>query len=130
VHGHEGGARGGGHRGQRGRHVVDHAGPGGHRRLGDLGLAGVDRHLCTPGHQGLDDRDDPAQLLVDRHGLGARAGGLAADVDPVGALVDQPAAVRDGGVGVEEPATVRERVGCHVEDTHDSTRTKRHGQPS
>ena len=36
--------------------------------------------------QPFDDRDDARELLLDRHRLGARPRGLAADVDDVGAL--------------------------------------------
>ena len=92
---------------------------------GDRRLAGVDRDPDAVGGQRLDHRDDPAQLLglVDRRGAGP--GGLAADVDHVGALGDQAPAVGDGGVGVEEAAAVGERVGGHVEDAHDE-RTAEH----
>ena len=49
---------------------------------------------------------------------GAGPGGLAADVDEVGARRAQREAVRDGVVVVEEPAAVGERVGRDVEDAH------------
>ncbi len=64
VHGHEADARPGGRGdlGERGRHVVEQRGPGGQRRLGHLGVSGVDAHP-HPAGEGLDDRDDAAHLL-------------------------------------------------------------------
>ena len=66
----------------------------------------------------LDDREHAAELLgvVDRIGTGA--GGLAADVEQVGAGGDQGEPVGDRGVGVEEAPAVGERVGRDVHDAH------------
>ena len=45
---------------------------------------------------------DAPQLLFGGHGVRAGAGRLPADVEDLRALVDEPAAVLDGGVRVEE----------------------------
>ena len=98
--------------------VVDVAGAGGHRGLGDGELHRVDRDALDF-HQPFDDRDDARELLLDRHRLGARPRGLAADVDDVGALGNQAPAVRDGLGGVVELPAVREGVGRDVDHAHD-----------
>ena len=63
--------------------VVDVGRPGVERGRGDRGLRGVDRDLRPSRGQGLDHRDDAAQLLGlgDRLGAGPRR--LAADVEDV-----------------------------------------------
>ena len=67
--------------------VVQQRGAGRHRGPGHRGLAGVDRDRA-PCREGFDHRHDPAQLLGLVDGR-PRAGGLAADVEPVGALGQQ-----------------------------------------
>ena len=69
--------------------------------------------------QFADHGEHPAQLLGLVDPGGARAGGLAADVDQVGALGDQVEAVLDGDVRVEPPPAVGERVGRDVHHAHD-----------
>ena len=77
--------------------------------------------ICTPAPaQRADDRDDAAQLLVDRHRLGPRTGRLAADVEDVGTLGDEHARVFDGAIEREPLTAVGERVGRDVEDAHDA----------
>ena len=58
------------------------------------------------------------------HRVGARAGGLAADVEQVGALERQAQAVPDGGVAVQERAAVGERVRRDVDHAHDAVHAR------
>ena len=76
-------------------------GAGGDGGAGDGRLHGVDgdRDLAF-GADGRDHRDDAGDLLGLRDRLGAGPGGLAADVEDVRPLGDQPAGMGDGGVGV------------------------------
>ena len=66
----------------------------------------------------VDHRQHPLELDLERHRVGARPGRLPADVEQVGAVGGQLQAVGDRGVGVEERAAVRERVGGHVDHAH------------
>ena len=93
--------------------------PAATRGAGDVGLDGVDRDADAGGGQGLDDRDDPGQLLVGGDRARARAGGLAADVDHVGALGGHGEAVGDGVLEGVVEAAVGEGVRRDVEDPHD-----------
>jgi len=98
--------------------VVDDAGPGIEGGLGGPGAVGVDGDQ-GPGADFQDlpyDRDDPAKLLLVRNRIRAGAGRLAADVDDVGALVEEEFRVAGGGLGVEEVAAVGEGVGGDVQD--------------
>ena len=52
------------------------------------------------------------------HRLGPGPARLAADVEQVGAFVDQPRACSTAAVGVEDPAAVGEAVGGDVDDPH------------
>ena len=106
--------------GAEGGDVVDVARAGVERGLGDGALGGVDRDSVrrAVGDERLDDGEHARELVLGVHGLGARAGRLAADVEQVGALAREPPALGDGRVGVEERAAVRERVGRHVDDAH------------
>ena len=65
--------------------------------FGDGGAHGVDGDGDALGGEAADDGDDAAQLLGLVDAGGAGPGGLAADVDQVGALGDQVEAVLDGG---------------------------------
>ena len=103
VHDHERDAVVGGQAGQRvvvadTPDVVDEVRAGGERRLGDgrLGRVDAERHRRKRRPERRDDRHDATSLLVRGDRLVARAGGLAADVEDVGALVDHPATGRDG----------------------------------
>ena len=82
------------------------------------GLVGVDRDERTAG-EGLENRQHAPQLLggVDR--LGARACGLAADVEDVGAVLEHLPAGVHGPCGIEAAAAVGERVRRDVDDAHD-----------
>ncbi len=94
--------------------------PLGNRGARDLGFIGVDgdRDVTIP-REGFDDGQDAAELLVDRHRIGARARGFAADVEDVGAIVDHLQPVGDGARRVEPPPAIGERVGRDVDDPHD-----------
>jgi len=69
--------------------------------------------------QSLDDGEDSAALVGGGHGICPGTGGLAADIEDVGAGLDhrQPGGNGTGRVGVQ--AAVGERVRCDVEDAHD-----------
>ena len=56
-----------------------------------------------------DDRDDAVELLGDQRAGGAGAGGLAADVEQVGAVGEQLPAVGDGGLGRRRTGRRRRR---------------------
>ena len=63
---------------------------------------------CAPvPRERLDHRDDAGALLVARHGVRARPGRLAADVEDRRALLGEPAAVRDRRVALEPLARRR-----------------------
>lgn len=100
--------------------VVDDVRPGGEGGAGDGGFHGVD------GQQGaglaadaFEDGNDAADFFLGRDGLGTGAGGLAPDVEDVGALGEETQSVLDGAAGVKEMATVGEGVGGDVDDAHD-----------
>ncbi len=89
---------------------------------GDGGVAGVDGDagggVALP--EGGNDGEDAAQLFVLCHRGGAGAGGFAADVDDVCALVQHALGVLQcGGGGAVLPA-VGEGVGGDVEYAHDA----------
>jgi hypothetical protein len=100
-------------------HVVDHGRTCGQRTLGDHGSISVDTDPDAVGDQRLDDRDDSPFLFGGVDPVGTWAGRLAADVDQIGAVVSQAAAMRDGIVETGETAAVRERIRGDVEDADD-----------
>lgn len=116
-----GGGDGGDHRGvgEAAADVVDEDGAGFDGAGGDGGAHGVDGDGDAFGGEAADDGDDAAELFLLVDAAGAGAGGLAADVDEVGALGDEVEAVFDGGRGVEPAAAVGEGVGGHVDHAHD-----------
>src|SRR4029077_4959028 len=61
----------------------------------------------------------PPQLLLGSDRRRAGACRLAANVEEIGSLADEFAAMRNRAVGLEELPAVRERVGSHVDDPHD-----------
>ena len=103
------------------RDVVDDARAGLDCRGRDLGLGGVDAHgdvrsaPPTPARRARSERTSSAAL--DR--LGARPGGLAADVEHGGAGGGQLQAVRDRELRIEVAAAVGERVRSDVDDAHE-----------
>ena len=101
-------------------HIVEHAGASGDRRAHDLRLAGVDadRHGRARG-QTFDHRQHPPQLLLHRHLVGARTGGLATDVEQVGALFHQTQAMGDGRLRVVVATAIGKRIRGDVDDAHD-----------
>ena len=68
---------------------------------------------------GFDDGDDPAQFLFQGHGFGKGPGGLAADVQDIGARGHQGPGLGQGGGVVEVAAVVGEGIRGDVEDAHD-----------
>ena len=105
--------------------VVDDLGSGLDGAVGGGGVKGVDGEdgggLFF--EDGLEDGEDAGLLFVwgERRGVGA--GGLAADVEDVGALFEELEGLGYGSFGGVlrgvEVASVGEGVGCDVEDAHD-----------
>ena len=108
--------------------VVDHDRTGLQGGLGHLVAHRVDRDQRPRGGQLADHRHHAGQLLGDQGPGRPGAGRLAADVEQVGALLEQLEAVGDrvGGGGV--PAAVGEGVGGDVDDAHHARAPERHGQ--
>ena len=98
------------------RHVVDELGAERERTPRHLALRGVDRDGQP--FETLEDRDHPAQLLVERDAVRAGPRRLAADVHDRRAFLDHPASRRRRGVRIQVRAAVREAVGRHVHDPH------------
>ena len=100
--------------------VVDDGGARGERGVGRRRSIGVDgdRHVNAPGKR-LDDRNHAAVLLrmIDRRRT--RPCRFAPDVDDAGALLHHVHTGVNSFRRVEKHATVRKRVGCHVDDAHD-----------
>ena len=105
----------------QGRDVIDdrRAGGQGAARHFRLRRVHADRHADALG-QGLDHGHHAAQLLVRLDRVRARPRGLAADVDDGRALAHERQGLLEGGVGGEEAAAVRERIGRDVDDAHDA----------
>src|SRR5690606_16170907 len=124
VHHHVGDASGGDHA-RHGRvcqaaaDVVHQLGPHFEGGLRDLGAHGVDADRNVLCDERLYDGHHATQFLVPRHTLRSRTGGLAADVDDVGALRDQVEPVLDGLVRIEPGPAVGEGVGGDVDHAHD-----------
>ena len=99
--------------------VVDDRRAGGDRRVCHRGLVRVDRHerAEVPGHA-LDQRHHALDLLLGRHRRLVGHAGLAADVDDVGAGVEQRPRQLDPILERPVPAGVGERVGRSVDDAH------------
>lgn len=98
--------------------VVHDRDAGFERRIRHQRLVGVDRQRDLHARRDpLEDRHHAPQLLVGRHGLGARPRGLAAEIDDVGALGLEPQRARRRLGRIGNPAG--ERVGRDVEDAHD-----------
>ncbi len=86
----------------------------------NLGFVGVDGDGdCGAAAQPFEHGPDAAPFLFDVQRFGSRTCGLSADVEQVGALVNQAQRIGDGDRGVTPQAAVRKRVGCDVDDGHD-----------
>ena len=100
----------GGRVGGERRNVVGDGGSGGERGAQHLRMAGIDRDRnAVFRERGHDRQDAPAFLGVidlDR----SRAGGLAADIDDIGARRRQRLPVPDGGFRIEPVAAVGKAV--------------------
>ncbi len=72
-------------------HVVDEIRAGGDGRCGDVRFISIDREhgLREAAAQGLDDGQQAGELIGGRDRCGARARGLRAEVEHVGAFVQQ-----------------------------------------
>ena len=101
--------------------VVDDAGALPERPVGDLRLQRVDRDWGAQLYHGRHHVPQPRQLLLQRDRLGAAigSGGLGADVDDVGAFLDQLLGMLQCEGRVEELAAVGEGVRGHIENPHD-----------
>ena len=80
--------------------------------LGVIFIGRASRGEC--GDHGYDSGDFGVYV----HPLGARPGGLPADVDDIGSRGEQRKPVLDGGVGVGEESAVGKGVRGHIEDPH------------
>ena len=97
--------------------VVDELGAELERTAGDLRLRRVDRQRRAG--ETLEHGYDARELLLHRNRRRTRPRRLATDVDESGTLVQKLSRVRDGDGRLDEPASVREAVGCDVENAHD-----------
>ena len=100
--------------------VVDDTRAKHERTMGYLGLGRVDGdRYGTLGGEPLDDRADAPEFFVEWDGLVTGARRFTADINEISPLVDERERVLDGARGVGIQATIRERVGRHVQDAHD-----------
>ena len=112
--------------------IVDDFDPGLDGVTGDRGFVGVDGENGAGAlfFDGLDDGQDAVELLLGGDGSGqggsvagrggcAGAGGFSANVEDVGALVEQFEAVGGSGFGIEIEASVGKGIGRDVEHAHD-----------
>ena len=100
-------------------HVVDNRRTGVESGLCNDRARRVDAHDNTGSRELTHDRDHPVGFDLWFDPLGARPGGLAADVDDVRAGCNELEGVRDrrGPVGV--PPAIGEGVRCDIQDTDD-----------
>ncbi len=101
--------------------VVDDLGARIHGGAGRRGVVGVDGEdgFGAGGANGFEDGEETRLLLGWRELGRVGAGGFGADVEDVGAAIENIEAVLDGGVGEKELAAIGEAVGRDVEDAHD-----------
>ena len=105
--------------------VIDDLGSGCDGAAGGGGVEGVDGEdgLGALFEDGLDDRENAGLFFFGGERGGVGAGGLAADVEEVRALVEHGQGLGEGAfggvLGGVEVAAVGEGVGCDVEDAHD-----------
>ncbi len=103
----------------QGLDVVDDVDAQVERRAHDLGLVAVQRDRNAEPDRLAQHRQHTRQLVVERYRIGPGAGGLAADVEQVGALAQQALAVRERAARAGMTSTVGERVRREVDDAHD-----------
>jgi hypothetical protein len=102
--------------------IVDDFGAEFEGAFGGLGLVGIDGNrdaelLAQP----LENGNNAAEFFFRGDGLSAGFGGLAADVDDIGALLFHLHGAGESEIGVKVFAAVRERIGRDVEDAHDES---------
>ena len=73
-------------------------------------VVSIESGTSTLSRERLDDRDHPAQLLVERDRLGPGPARLAPEVEQVGPLGDEPPRVRQRGLGPRQAG--RRRRSC------------------
>ena len=102
---------------QRG-HIVDDARARIHGAAHHLGVARIDGDDRAILRQIGDHRQHPRQLFLDRHRRCARARGLAADIQDVGACLHQRTAMGDGSGTIVIAAAIGETVGRDIHHAH------------
>ena len=104
--------------GTQGTDVVDDVGAEIERGAHHLGLGGIDRDRATEAKRLAQHRQHPRQFGLEIYRVGARTARLAAEVEDVGALGQQPLAGRERPGRGERRVAVGERVGREVDDAH------------
>ncbi len=99
--------------------IIDHRSPGSYGSPHDARLAGVDRdgYIDCLGDC-LDNRENPVELFLLGYIGRTRPGRFAADIDDGSAFLRHCFCLAQRGVTAGEAATIRERVGCDVENPH------------
>ncbi len=100
--------------------VVDDLGAGAEGGAGGGGMIGVDGEdgFGTELEDAVEDGEQAGLLFFGGDGRGVGAGGLGAEIEEVGAVVEELKRVGDGGLVGEEEAAVGEAVGRDVDDAH------------
>ncbi len=108
----------------QGGDVVDDGGAGLEAGAGDLALGGVnadgERIVCCG--EFANDRFHACAFLVGGNGIGPGPGGLAADVEEIGAFLGDFPRSGDGVAGGGEPAAITEGIRRDIEDAHNEGR--------
>ncbi len=101
--------------------VVDDLGAGVDGGAGGGAVVGVDGEdgLGAGGADGFEDGEETRLLLGGREFGRVGAGGFGANVEDMGAAIEDMEAMLDGGLGEKELAAIGEAVGRDVEDAHD-----------
>ena len=103
------------------RDVIDHRGPGSNRRLSDCTLFGVDRDLPRRASPDATHHvDHSTQLLLLRDRLCTWASRFATNINELGTLLRQQQPLRNRCLTIIKASAIRERVGRHIDDTHQS----------
>lgn len=99
--------------------VIDEIGAGGDGFSRDCAFDGIygDGDIgAVP--ESANDGDDAGEFKFRGDGVGAGAGGFAANVQQVGALFNRLETRSDGGISIREPGAGVERIWCHIDDRH------------